>query len=94
MGNGCDREEIAGEDNMYQASVDELSSSLPALIKRILNGEEVFITQDQKPIAKLISISATNQEPGKRIKAGSAKGLVKIADDFDEPLQDFQEYMR
>ena len=24
---------------------------------------------------------------------GSAKGMVKIADDFDEPLADFQEYM-
>lgn len=24
---------------------------------------------------------------------GSAKGMVKIADDFDEPLADFQEYI-
>jgi len=27
------------------------------------------------------------------IKAGSAKGLITIADDFDEPLEDFKEYM-
>lgn len=25
-------------------------------------------------------------------KAGTAKGLVIIADDFDEPLEDFKEY--
>ncbi len=24
---------------------------------------------------------------------GSAKGLIKIAEDFDEPLEDFREYM-
>lgn len=79
---------------MHQASVEELPSSLPVLIKRILNGEEVFITQNQKPIAKLISVSTTRPESGKRIKAGSTKGMVKIADDFDEPLQDFQEYIQ
>jgi hypothetical protein len=26
-------------------------------------------------------------------KAGSAKGLVTIADDFDEPLEEFKDYM-
>jgi hypothetical protein len=26
-------------------------------------------------------------------KAGTAKGLVIISDDFDEPLEDFKEYM-
>lgn len=28
----------------------------------------------------------------RRRKAGSAKGLVTISDDFDEPLEDFKEY--
>lgn len=28
-----------------------------------------------------------------RRKAGSAKGLITIAEDFDEPLADFEEYM-
>lgn len=26
-------------------------------------------------------------------KFGSAKGLIKMAPDFDEPLEDFKEYM-
>ncbi len=26
-------------------------------------------------------------------RAGSAKGLIIIPDDFDEPLEDFKEYM-
>lgn len=29
----------------------------------------------------------------RRRQFGSAKGLVKIAEDFDEPLEDFREYM-
>ena len=28
-----------------------------------------------------------------RIPAGSAKGLITIAEDFDAPLEDFQDYM-
>lgn len=54
-------------------------------------GEEVVITHEQKPIAKLVSLAAPKLK--KRIKAGSAKGLIKIAEDFDEPLEDFKEYM-
>lgn len=33
-----------------------------------------------------------SQRPKQRI-FGSAKGLIKIAEDFDEPLEDFREYM-
>ncbi|HEY9709373.1 MAG TPA: DUF2281 domain-containing protein [Oculatellaceae cyanobacterium] len=29
----------------------------------------------------------------RRRQAGSAKGLVTISDDFDEPLEDFKDYM-
>ncbi len=31
--------------------------------------------------------------PVKRPQFGSARGLIKISDDFDEPLQDFIDYM-
>jgi hypothetical protein len=33
-----------------------------------------------------------NQKPERR-KAGSAEGKFKLAPDFDEPLEDFKEYM-
>ena len=33
-----------------------------------------------------------HQNPKER-KLGLAKGLIKIAPDFDEPLEDFKEYM-
>jgi len=36
--------------------------------------------------------SAQNQK-AKRRKAGSAKGKYNLAPDFDQPLEDFKEYM-
>jgi len=53
----------------------------------------VFITQNQKPIVKLVSVSDAPAKPKKLIKAGSAKGLIKIADDFDAPLEDFRDVL-
>lgn len=32
-------------------------------------------------------------EPTIYRKAGSAEGLIKMSDDFDEPLDDFKDYM-
>jgi len=29
----------------------------------------------------------------KKRQFGSAKGMITMADDFDDPLEDFQEYM-
>lgn len=78
----------------HYVRLEDAVNSLSALIQKVMNGEEVFITQNQKPIAKLVSISGAPMKPKKLIKAGSAKGLIKIADDFDEPLEDFREYMQ
>lgn len=78
----------------HYVRLEDAVNSLSALIQKVMNGEEVFITQNQKPIAKLVSISGAPTKPKKLIKAGSAKGLIKIADDFDEPLDDFREYMQ
>ena len=33
------------------------------------------------------------EKPRKKRKAGSAKGMFVMADDFDEPLEDYAEYM-
>lgn len=39
-------------------------------------------------------IQRTNKKAVKRIpKFGCAKGTFKMADDFDEPLDDFKDYM-
>lgn len=48
-----------------------------------------MITQDNKPISKIISL---NQQK-KRRQGGSAKGLIWMSDDFNAPLEELREYM-
>jgi len=78
---------------MTIVSVEQASNSLIDLIKKVTEGEEVIITEGEQPVAKIIAISNKYLGDKKKIKAGSAKGLIEIADDFDEPLEDFKEYM-
>ncbi len=51
--------------------------------------EAIIITKQGLPIAKIVGISKKK----KQREFGSAKGLIKMADDFDAPLEDFKEYM-
>lgn len=41
----------------------------------------------------LIKVQETEKPKSTGRKAGSAKGKYKLAPDFDEPLEDFKEYM-
>jgi antitoxin (DNA-binding transcriptional repressor) of toxin-antitoxin stability system len=41
-------------------------------------------------VVKLVPVAETRQQP----RFGSAKGLLTMADDFDRPLDDFDEYMK
>lgn len=74
---------------MQQIELADVPSQLAQLLERALQGEEVVITQSDRPILKLVRIA-----PGKpRRQRGSAKGLLKLADDFEAPLEDFQAYI-
>ena len=42
-------------------------------------------------VNKLACQNAVSKSPAP--KAGSAKGLIQLAPDFDEPLEDFKPYM-
>ena len=74
---------------MHQINVDDAKSNLPALIDAAINGEEVVIAKDDQHIVKLVPVSRTKSRP----QFGSAKGLISISNNFDEPLEDFSEYM-
>jgi prevent-host-death family protein len=77
---------------MTQVSLQEAEGQLQRLIQLARDGDEVFITSDSKPIAQLISVP---QHPIQKPKArfGSGKGTFRMAPDFDEPLEDFKQYM-
>ncbi|HKP52271.1 MAG TPA: prevent-host-death protein [Chloroflexia bacterium] len=74
---------------MVQVSAEEAKTKLPDLIASAINGEAVFITQDGKQLVQLVPVEQSNRGP----QFGSAKGLITIADDFDAPIEDFDEYM-
>lgn len=59
------------------------------IIEVAISGEEVVITNNGHSVVKLITKPPVKHRP----KFGSAKGLVTISDDFDEPLEDFKDYM-
>ncbi len=75
---------------MYQIDLSEVKSQVSDLIGLALTGEDIIITQNEQPILKVTRILNS----GTYRKAGSAKGMIIMSDDFDEPLEDFQEYMR
>ncbi len=74
---------------MQQITLAEASKHLPDLIEAAIRGEEIVITKDDQPVVKLTPVSSVKR----RRQPGSAKGLVTISDDFDEPLEDFKDYM-
>ena len=71
---------------MKPITIAEATQKLPELIDAALQGEEILITKDNS-VVKLIP--ATSIKPR---KPGSAKGMVWISNDFDEPLEEFKEY--
>ena len=60
------------------------------IIHRLAPGDEVVITENNQPVAKLARTEPRQQWP---CKAGSAKGKIWMAPDFDAPLEEFKEYM-
>lgn len=72
---------------MYEIELEKAKGQLERVIQTALDGEEVVITQNHEAVLKLVPV--TQRSNGRR-KAGSAKGLVSMAEDFDEPLEDFK----
>ncbi len=74
---------------MQQIDINKAKGQLDSLFQSALSGEEVLITQNNQPVLKLVRIA----NPQKRRQSGSAKGLISMLEDFDQPLEDFREYM-
>jgi prevent-host-death family protein len=75
---------------MYQIELDKAKLQIETLIQTALDGEVVVITHNDEPVLKLVPISKS----AIRRKAGTAKGMITMSDDFDEPLEDFRECMQ
>jgi prevent-host-death family protein len=75
---------------MSTITLEDAQARLPKLIEQLRPGEEIVITRDQKPVARLV---AAAKAPPRR-QLGTLKGSVQyMAPDFDAPLEEFKEYM-
>ena len=75
---------------VYQLHLKEMPEELADLIKAAINGEETFIITDDNQRIQLVPVV----EPSAAYRQfGSAKGLFTMSDDFDAPLEDFEDYM-
>ncbi len=74
---------------MHKVKLQDAQIRLAELINEAVYGGEVVILRSDGIACKLVPIEPLKPYP----KFGSAKGLIKMADDFDEPLEDFKEYM-
>ena len=75
-------------------TVDEAQAKLKELIHHLAPGDEVIITENQQPVAKLVSAQTKAAKPA-RPGPGLCKGMITyIAPDFDAPLGDMKDYMQ
>ena len=76
---------------MPTVTIQEAQAHLSALIHRLTAGDEVVITENDQPVARLVP--APLAPPKKPRQLGTLKGTVLyMAPDFDAPLDDFKEY--
>jgi antitoxin (DNA-binding transcriptional repressor) of toxin-antitoxin stability system len=75
---------------MQHITIDAASQHLHELIAAAINGEEIVITKDEQPMVKLTPVIP---EKKRSPLFGSAKDLITISDDFDEPLEELQDNM-
>lgn len=73
---------------MTTVTLEEAQARLPDLIDDLAAGEQLLITRNQEPIARLMVEAQPKRMPR---KAGSAKGILTILADDDEHLEGFEQ---
>jgi prevent-host-death family protein len=75
---------------MPSVTIEEARNNLSELIHRLTPGEEVVITENDQPVARLVPPPPI--QPKKSRQFGTLKGTVLSMEHFDDPLEDFEEY--
>jgi len=71
-------------------SLEEAQAHLSELVGKLAPGEEIIITEGQRPVAKIVGQGVPARKPR---RPGSARGKLIILEEDDEHLKDFEEYM-
>lgn len=68
--------------------VDQASSELRGLIEAMGPGDEIVLTDNDKPVARILpDLTSRKRVPG------AWQGMLTIVKEDDEHLEDFKEYM-
>jgi prevent-host-death family protein len=70
--------------------VYEAKSKLSEMIKLARAGEDVIITKNGEDMVRLIPVGSRKKNTD---WIGMFEGQIEIRDDFDDPLEEFEEYM-
>lgn len=73
---------------MHKIDLKEAEARLSELAEEAVRGEEVILIREDGASFRLLPVASGGPRP----KFGSAKGLIAMSEDFDEPLEDFEEY--
>ena len=73
---------------MTSVAIEQAQKDLFRLIEDVALGEHVVITKNQVPVAELVPVASPAPKP----IFGSAKGMVKMSEDFEAPVDDFRDY--
>ena len=74
---------------MVMVTIQEAQAKLPDLIHKLSPGEEVVITENNLPVAKLVASPAEKPHP----VPGRCQGMLIVLAEDDEHLEGFKEYM-
>ncbi|MEM9164229.1 MAG: DUF2281 domain-containing protein [Cyanobacteria bacterium P01_F01_bin.4] len=71
---------------IHEITIDKIQQLPEPLVKLVNEFIDFLLVTNRK-------VEQSAQEDQPRPRFGSAKGLIEIADDFDAPLEEFQDYM-
>jgi prevent-host-death family protein len=71
-----------------QVAVSEAKTHFAELLKAAEAGETIVVTRHGKPVARIEAVNKAANLP----RAGALKSEIWLADDFDAPLDIFNEY--
>jgi prevent-host-death family protein len=76
--------------NVVKVNIQEAKTHFSKLIKRVKAGERVVICDRNVPVAELRELEAGAQQRVRPGTFGMYAGQIRIADDFDAPMPDFE----
>lgn len=68
-------------DAAPQFNIHDAKTQLSRIIARVEAGEEIVISRDGHPVAKVVRLDTNVRRTGR----GSLRGMIAFADDWDAP---------